>query len=411
MEAIQMIRDAEKYLIPLFNAMGERAFINQSKVLQAFKDNRVRELHFSPSSGYGYSDTGRDLLENIFAQTFDAEAGLVRPQIVSGTHAISACLCSLLKSGDQLISASGPPYDTLANIIKGNQVPGHSLVERGIDYCEIPLISGTEPDLAALSQALSSRTKMVIIQRSRGYTLRPALTVAQIAAIVKTVRAVNPSIIVFVDNCYGEFCDIIEPSSCGAHLVAGSLIKNPGGGLAPSGGYIVGRKDLVEEVSYYLTAPGLGKELGASLGNKRAYYQGFFLAPHTVLQALKGAVLVAYIFEQLGFEVYPRFNEERGDIVQAIKLDNPEMVTQFCQIVQHCSPVDSDVKLEFARLPGYADPVVMAAGTFVQGSSIELSCDAPLRAPFCAFWQGGLTYEHIRLVLHHLIDYFRSGGY
>ncbi|KUG04815.1 aluminum resistance protein [hydrocarbon metagenome] len=400
MQALQIIRTAENKLTDKFSQLEETAYINQLKVLEAFQKYRVREYHFHPSTGYGYDDAGRAVLEDIYAQVFSAEASIVRSQIVSGTHAIAACLFGLLKPDDELLSLSGRPYDTLAGII--TDLPG-SLISKKIRYKEIDLDSEGKPDLNKIIESVSSRTSMVLIQRSRGYSERPALTVEEIKTLSKTVKEINSRVIVFVDNCYGEFVQEKEPLEAGADLIAGSLIKNPGGGLAPAGGYICGRRDLVEQIAWYLTAPGLGKELGAVLINKRWFYQGLFMAPHTVLQALKGATLLAYLLEQYGYNVSPLWNEKRGDIVQAVKFTGAEEVIRFCQIVQDSSPVDSDVKLEYGELPGYTDKIVMAAGTFVQGSSIELSCDAPMRRPYCAYLQGGLTYEHVRYVTAQIL--------
>lgn len=390
----------------VFEAREETAYQNQQRVIEAFKEFRVREHHFYPSTGYGYGDVGRDNLEQIYARLLGGEDALVRTQIVSGTHAISASLFGILRPGDQLISLSGSPYDTLGRIIgKGGETQG-SLMEKGISYQEIAMDGQGAPDLPAIAEAIEAQTRMVLIQRSRGYSLRQALNIDTLSTMIKIVKEKNPHTIVFVDNCYGEFTDILEPGHCGADLLAGSLIKNPGGGLAPSGGYIVGKKDLVQEVACHVTAPGLGKELGSSTLDKRYLYQGLFLAPHVVLQALKGAILLAYVFEEHGYKVWPRWNEPRADIVQAVQLNNADEVLQFCQEIQSNSPVDSDVTLEYGELPGYSHKIVMAAGTFVQGSSIELSCDAPMRFPHAVYLQGGLTYEHGRYVLERLIDRF-----
>jgi cystathionine beta-lyase family protein involved in aluminum resistance len=385
-----------------FAQLEETAYLNQVKVLQAFQENQVRDYHFhTSSSGYGYNDLGREVLENIYAQVFSAPSALLRPQIVSGTHAISACLFGILRPGDELIALNGPPYDTLAGIIK--DLPG-SLTSRNIKYQEIPLDEEGKPNLQAIQHCLSAQSRMVMLQRSRGYSLQPALTVQDIEELVNLVKSINPDIIVFVDNCYGEFVQDLEPLDKGADLIAGSLIKNPGGGMAPTGGYICGRSDLVEQVSWQITAPGLGKELGAGLVDKRWFYQGLFIAPHTVLQALKGAILLAYLLEQQGYKVSPRWDETRGDIVQAVIFDDSLQVLEFCQVVQNSSPVDCDVRLEYGQLPGYKDGIVMAAGTFVQGSSIELSCDAPRRSPYCAYLQGGLSYEHIRYAAVQILN-------
>lgn len=408
MDTLGLIRQGEQALRETFAGWAEIAYCNQIKVLKAFQKHRVRESYFAPSSGYGYGDMGRDELENIYAEIFQAEDAMVRSQIVSGTHAISACLSALLKPGDELLSAIGSPYDTLCKVI-GKHSPGQgTLVGRGILYKEAGLDKLLKPDHQNIAAMINDNTRMALIQRSRGYNLRPALGVTDIEMLVRTIREANPQTIIFIDNCYGEFTDKHEPSAVGADLMAGSLIKNPGGGLAPSGGYIAGRQDLVEQVAWQLTAPGLGKALGASLDNKRSLYQGLFLAPHTVFQAMQGSALLAYAFDSIGYEVYPGPFEQRGDIVQAIKMNSAEQVIKFCQIVQNCSPVDSDVHLEYGSVPGYEDQIVMAAGTFVQGSSIEISCDAPLREPYTVYWQGGLTYEHCRWVIRNLLDAFRT---
>jgi len=404
LDAIKIIQQAEERLAEIYRNLEQIAYQNQIKVLNAFKKYHVRDFHFSPSSGYGYGDTGRDLLEDIYAEIFVVEDALVRSQIVSGTHAISACLLGILEPGDELISVAGSPYDTLRMVIGKNSNLRGTLIDKGIIYREIDLDDNLQPDINNITSAVSANTRMVLIQRSRGYNLRPSLDVETIASLIKVVKQKNPSTIVLVDNCYGEFTDIKEPGEYGADIIAGSLIKNPGGGLAPSGGYIAGKKDLVEQISYHITAPGLGKELGATLINKSYIYQGLFLAPHVVSQALKGACLISYIFENQGYEVFPKWNEPRADIVQVIKLKDAKEVLQFCQIIQSNSPVDSDVTLEYAELPGYDDKIVMAAGTFVQGASIEMSCDAPMRYPYCAFIQGGLTYEHYRYVVEKIID-------
>ncbi len=410
MNSLEVIKQAELVLAQEYQYYEEIAYYNQIKVLAAFKKYKVREDNFHPSSGYGYGDYARDSLEAIYNDIFGGEDALVRSQIVSGTHAIASCLLGILKPGDELISIIGAPYDTLGKVIGKNSKMRGTIIDRGISYKEVALDKQGEPDLAAIKNQISPSTTMVFIQRSKGYSLRPSLSIDTIKSLINLVKSINPTIIILVDNCYGEFTEKLEPSQVGADLTVGSLIKNPGGGLAPSGGYIVGRQALVEEVSYHLTAPGLGKDLGASLINSRWLYQGLFMAPHTVLQALKGACLIAYIMEQYGCEVFPRWNNKRSDIVQAVKFNTPQEVLEFCQIIQSYSPIDSDVQLEFALLPGYTDEVVMAAGTFVQGSSIELSCDAPLREPYCAYLQGGLTYEHIRFVVSKIIDKLEFKG-
>lgn len=404
MKAIDLIRKAESEMTHLFAEFAEIAYCNQEKVLNAFQNKHIRDYHFNPSSGYGYNDIGRDTLEELYAQIFEAEDAMVRSQVVSGTHAISACLFGILRPGDELVSVIGSPYDTLGNVIGKQTGTAGTLVERGVIYKEIPLDFNGKPNLNAITAGISLKTRMALIQRSKGYTLRPSLRVDEIRQVIDVIKKANPATIVMVDNCYGEFTDICEPIEAGADLIAGSLIKNPGGGLATAGGYITGQKDLVEQVACHITAPGLGKELGASLLNNRQLYQGLFVAPHVVQQALKGAALLAYCFQQYGYKVFPEWDEPRGDIVQAVKLNSAEEVLKFCQIVQSGSPVDSDVRLEFAGMPGYTDQIVMAAGTFVQGSSIEISCDAPLREPYCVYIQGGLTYEHGRYVAGKLVE-------
>lgn len=404
MDALELIRQGERSLREVFAEWEEIAYYNQARVLQSFQKHRVRESFFASGSGYGYGDMGRDELEGIYADVFHTEDAMVRGQIVSGTHAISACLFGLLRPGDEMVAVAGSPYDTLGGIIGKNSPDKGTLIERGISYREVPLDEKGGLALAAVAANVQSHTRLAFIQRSRGYSLRPALTIEAIEALVKVIRKANPRTVIFVDNCYGEFTDTREPSDIGADLLAGSLIKNPGGGLAPAGGYIVGRKELVEEVAYHLTAPGLGKALGAFLSNKRSFYQGFFMAPHTVMQAMKGAALLAYVCNHYGYRVYPGPGEKRGDIVQAIRMVNAEQVIKFCQIVQNNSPVDSDVYLEYGQVPGYEGRIVMAAGTFVQGSSLELSCDAPLREPYVVYFQGGVTYEHCRFVIKQLIE-------
>lgn len=317
-------------------------------------------------------------------------------------------MLGILQAGDELISIVGAPYDTLGEVIGKNNPLRSTLIGKGIIYKEVPLLEDGKPNFSAISKAITKNTTMVFIQRSKGYSIRPSLDIETIKELIATVKSVNPKTITMVDNCYGEFVEEIEPPAVGADITAGSLIKNPGGGLAPSGGYVLGRPDLIKEISYYLTAPSLGKDLGASLLNSRWLYQGLFMAPHTVLQALKGADLIAYLFDMYNFVVYPHWKEKRADIVQVVRLNSAEEVLKFCQIIQSNSPIDSDVSLEYALLPGYTDDVVMAAGTFVQGSTMELSCDAPLREPYCAYLQGSLTYEHIRYVASQLVGWLQS---
>lgn len=404
MNVADVIKAAEKSLSSRFQEAEETAYRNQTRVLEAFREFRVREFHFHPSSGYGYSDAGREALESLYARVFQAPDALVRPQLVSGTHAIASCMTALLQPGDELLAAAADPYDTLLNVIKGKG--SKSLVDRGISYTSIALKDARQVDFDTLVRTVGKKTRMVLVQRSRGYQLRPAISMNDIQRIIELVKGKNPNTIVLVDNCYGEFVADHEPPGLGADLAAGSLIKNPGGGLAVNGGYICGSTELVEEIAWYITAPGLGKELGSIPFDKRYLFMGLFQAPHIVLQALKGAMLLAFVFAEYDFTVSPAWDETRGDIVQAVHLRDARQVQRFCQVVQRYSPVDSDVNLEYGALPGYSDGVIMAAGTFIQGSSIELSCDAPLREPYCAFFQGGLNYQHCRYVVEQLLREF-----
>ena len=407
--AATLITEAETVLQQCFTTIDAVALDNQKKVLEAFRAIKVRDAHFQVSTGYGYNDMGRDDLELIYARIFHAEAALVRTQIVSGTHAVSAPMTALLKPGDHLVSLLGSPYDTLSKVI-GRKGENPSLKSQGIIYDEVPLTQELTFDRDVAKKIIHPYTKMIFLQRSRGYHLRPACTLNDMQSILQFVKELAPQAIILVDNCYGEFTQTCEPLEIGADLIAGSLIKNPGGGIAPAGGYIAGRKDLIELIAFHLTAPGLGRELGASLANPRWLYQGLFLAPHVVGQALKATTLAAYCLAKIGCKVSPEWNAERSDIVLAVGLQDGEQVKAFCQIVQQFSPVDSDVRLEYAALPGYSDPVIMAAGTFVQGGSLELSCDAPLREPYTAFLQGGLTYEHVKLVLIELLNFLKGAN-
>ncbi len=381
-----------------FERIDEITEYNQQKVLSAFIEFHVSETHFVPTTGYGYGDRGRDTLDELFAKVMGAEDALVRHSIVSGTHAITVALFGVLRPGDVLLAATGTPYDTLLGVIG---VGGHSdgsLADYGIGYSEVPL-KNDRPDLEGIKQALRDepRVKVVHVQRSRGYSLRPSLTVAEIGEIVKAVREVREDVIVFVDNCYGEFVEKTEPTAVGADLMAGSLIKNAGGGIAENGGYICGRRDLVEQCSYRMTTPGLGREVGASLGHNRSLYMGLFHAPHVVGEALKTAVYAAALFSSFGYEVTPTASEPRADIIQAVKLGDAPSLIAFCQGMQQGAPVDSFVVPEPWDMPGYDDQVIMAAGAFTAGASIELSADAPLREPFAAYMQGGLNFHSGKL--------------
>ena len=378
---------------PLFQQIEETAESNTLKVLNAMREVRLSEAHFTTTSGYAYDDIGRQKLDELYAMVFDAEKALVRTQFVSGTHALATVLFGLLRPGDTLLSVTGVPYDTMQTVIGYAHPSPGSLKEFGISYDEVPLQDG-RVDLTALSQKVTPKTKVALIQRSRGYSLRPPLTMENISQICRTIKAIQPHCVCFVDNCYGEFVNLAEPITAGADIMAGSLIKNPGGGLAPTGGYIAGKAALVELAAYRLTAPGMGDELGASLANNRLLFAGLFLAPHVVSQAMKGAIFAAGVFSHLGYAVSPAFAERREDIIQAIELKSPKKLIAFCRGLQKYSPVDSFAAPEPWNMPGYADQVIMAAGTFVQGASIELSADGPMRPPYHVYLQGGLTFEH-----------------
>ncbi len=384
---------------PTFARIDRVTEYNQQKVLAAFIDHRVSESHFAPTTGYGYGDRGRDTLDAIFAQVMGAEDALVRHSIVSGTHAITIALFGVLRPGDTMLAVTGAPYDTLEKVIglpdsEGKHTDMGSLRDYGVRYEQVALDGCGRPDLPAIrAAAAAKKPRLVHIQRSRGYSLRPSLSVGQIGEIIRTVREVSPESVVFVDNCYGEFVEETEPAAVGADLMAGSLIKNPGGGIAENGGYICGRADLVEQCAYRMTTPGLGREVGASLGHNRTLYMGLFHAPHVVGEALKTAVYCAALFSLLGYEVTPCAQEPRADIIQAVKLRTPEALIAFCQGMQRGAPVDSFVVPEPWDMPGYENQVIMAAGAFTMGASIELSADAPLREPYAAYMQGGLNFH------------------
>lgn len=369
---------------------------NLLKVIKSFQACRVGEEHFAPSTGYGYEDAGRDTLEAVYARAFGAQAAVVRPQIVSGTHAISLCLFGIMRPGDELLSATGSVYDTLEEIVGLRGAGKGSLRDFGITYREAPLGTGGFPDPTEVKRALKPKTRVVLIQRSRGYSWRPALRLDRIAELVQCVKEACPGAICVVDNCYGEFVEEREPTEVGADLIAGSLIKNPGGGLATTGGYVAGAEELVALAAERLTAPGIGREVGAWPLDKRAFYQGLFVAPHVVGEALKGAAFTAGLFAEFGFSVSPTWNEPRGDTIEAIRLGSAERLVAFCRGIQKAMPVDAHVAPEPGAMPGYADMVIMAGGVFVQGSSIELSVDGPMREPFVAYLQGGLSREHVR---------------
>ena len=379
-----------------FAAIDANAELGQAKVLAAMQKNRVNATHFAATTGYGYDDEGRDTLERVYADTFHTEAALVRPQLVCGTHALAVALSANLLPGDELLAISGKPYDTLEEVI-GIRPSPCSLAEYGVSYRQVDLLEDGGFDLPAIRAAVSEKTKLVHIQRSKGYQTRPTLSVAQIGEAIAAVKAVKPDAVVMVDNCYGEFVEAVEPSDVGADLCVGSLIKNPGGGLAPIGGYIVGTQQCVDRCAYRLSAPGLGQEVGANLGLMPALFQGFFLAPTVTAAALRGAVFAAAAYESLGYRVVPSSQEARHDIIQAIELGSEDAMCAFCKGIQQAAPVDSYVTPVPAPMPGYDAPVIMAAGAFVQGSSIELSADGPVRPPYAVYFQGGLTWPHAKL--------------
>lgn len=394
-----------------FEAMDAMAEVNQMKVLHAMQKNRVSTACFESSTGYGYDDLGRETLEAVYAQIFQAESALVRPQLTCGTHALTVALSAILRPGDELLSPVGKPYDTLEGVIgiKPDNPPG-SLREFGIQYAQVDLLPDGSFDYDGIRAAIHDNTKLVTIQRSKGYAARPTLSVERIGELIARIKSIKPDVICMVDNCYGEFVEEREPIQVGADLCVGSLIKNPGGGLAPIGGYIVGRQDLIDLCAYRLTAPGLGKEVGATLGVNRSFYQGLFLAPTVTAGALKGAVFAANVYEKLGFPVVPDSKESRHDIIQAVTLGSPEGVIAFCKGIQAGSPVDSHVAPEPYAMPGYHSDVIMAAGAFVQGSSIELSADGPVEPPYAVYFQGGLTWYHARFGITMSLQYLVDAG-
>ncbi len=397
-------KQIEAKLAERFLEIDERAEYNQMKVILAMQKNRVSEACFHYASGYGYNDLGRDTMEKVYADVFHTEAALVRPQITCGTHALALALSANLRPGDELVSVAGKPYDTLEEVI-GIRPSKGSLAEYGITYSQVDLLADGSFDFENISRAITEKTKMVTIQRSKGYQTRPSFSVDQIGAAVAFVKRIKPDVICMVDNCYGEFVETTEPSDVGADLVVGSLIKNPGGGLAPIGGYIAGKEELIENCGYRLTSPGLGREVGASLGVMQSIYQGLFLAPCVTASALKGAVFAANIYESLGYSVVPDGRESRHDIIQAVELKDPEAVIAFCRGIQAAAPVDSYVTPEPWAMPGYDSDVIMAAGAFVQGSSIELSADGPIKPPYAVYFQGGLTWPHAKLGILMSLEY------
>lgn len=394
-EVYEFSIQVEEKLKERFEQIDQVTEFNQMKVLLAMQRNKLAEAHFAATTGYGYNDIGRETLEKVYADIFKTEDALVRPQITCGTHALCVALASNLRPGDELLSPVGKPYDTLEEVI-GIRPSKGSLKEYGISYAQVDLLEDGSFDFEGIKNAINEKTKMVTIQRSKGYATRPTLSVERIGELIRFVKSIKPDLICMVDNCYGEFVEEREPSEVGADMVVGSLIKNPGGGLAPIGGYICGTKECIENAAYRLTSPGLGKEVGATLGINDRLFQGLFLSPCVVNSALKGAIFAANIYETLGYKVIPNGTESRHDIIQAIEFGKPELLVSFCEGIQAAAPVDSFVKPEPWPMPGYDSDVIMAAGAFVSGSSIELSADGPLKDPYAVYFQGGLTYPHVK---------------
>ncbi|MFV0342008.1 MAG: aminotransferase class I/II-fold pyridoxal phosphate-dependent enzyme [Anaerocolumna sp.] len=413
---MEYCKEIESKLKQRFEDIDKVAEYNQLKVLKAMQDNRVSDIHFAATTGYGYNDMGRDTLESVYASVFHAEAALVRPQLISGTHALTIALSGNLRPGDEILSPVGKPYDTLEGVIgigeektDSKRLTG-SLKEYGITYRQVDLLENGDFDYENIEKSINEKTKLITIQRSKGYATRPTLSVHRIGELIAFVKSIKPEVICMVDNCYGEFVETIEPTDVGADLCVGSLIKNPGGGLAPIGGYIVGKDEYVENAAFRLTAPGLGKEVGATLGINSQLYQGFFMAPQVVSGALKGAIYAANIYEKLGFLVVPNGNESRHDIIQAVTLGSEEGVVAFCRGIQAAAPVDSFVVPEPWAMPGYQSDVIMAAGAFIQGASIELSADAPIKPPYAVYFQGGLTWYHAKFgILMSVQKLFEAG--
>lgn len=405
---IKIAQSAENEVKDVFCEIDAIKEINQYKVIAAMQEHHLSDTHFGGTTGYGYDDRGREVLDAVYASIFKAEDALVRHQIVAGTHALAICMFGNLRPGDELISVTGKPYDTLEEVIGIRGEGAGSLRDFGVAYRQVDLLDDGSIDINGVKGAITEKTSMVLIQRSRGYSWRPSIKIREIKRVIEVIKEINNNVIVMVDNCYGEFVETDEPIEAGADLVAGSLIKNPGGGLVPSGGYIVGKSRYVKNAAYRLTTPGLGKKVGATLGNSRLMFQGLFLAPHAVAESLKGAVFCAAVMKRLGFETSPLPEQIRSDIIQAIKFNNPEAMIAFCQGIQKGSPVDAFVTPEPWDMPGYESPVIMAAGAFIQGSSIELSADAPLKPPFTAYMQGGLVYEHVKLGVMIAIKYMKE---
>ncbi|MBQ9891305.1 MAG: methionine gamma-lyase family protein [Firmicutes bacterium] len=411
-DIVELVQKAEAELADEFKAQDEIMEYNQYKVLKAFQENRISDMHFGWTTGYGYDDMGRAAIERVYASVFNAEAAIVRTQIVNGTHALASVYLGLLRSGDELIYCSGTPYDTMKTVIgldKDNLSPGN-LQEYGIKYSQVELTEDGEIDLEAVKAAIKPTTTMAALQRSTGYSFRRAFTTDRIKAWIDACRSVKPDIILMVDNCYGEFTDYEDPIALGADIMAGSLIKNPGGGLALSGGYIAGRKDLIDKIYYRVTCPGIGGECGLTFGQTRTMMQGLFIAPRVTNGAVKGAKLCARVYENLGYKTCPHSTDRRSDIIEAVVLGSAGKVEAFCKGVQQAAPVDSFVTPEYGDMAGYRDKIIMAAGAFVQGSSIELSADGPMREPYIVYFQGGITYEHSKFGVIKSLQALKDAG-
>ena len=401
---IDVVSKAEAAIRPLFERLDDVMTYNQYKVLDAMQKNGLKDMHFGWNTGYGYDDPGRDAIERIYADIFHTDSALVRPTIVNGTHALAITLMGILRPGDELIYCTGGPYDTLEEVIGIRGEGMGSLKDYGVTYRQVDLLPDGNIDLEGIRKAISPKTKMICLQRATGYAWRKAITIDQIGECTAFVKAIDPDIVIMADNCYGEFLDITEPTDVGADVIAGSLIKNPGGGLALTGGYVAGRSDLIDKIQYRMTCPGIGGECGLTFGQTRTMLQGLFQAPKVVNGAVKGAILCGQVYKMLGFDVCPEPNDERSDIIQAVKLRTPQALEIFCQAIQAAAPVDSHVTPLPWDMPGYDSQVIMAAGAFVQGSSIELSADAPMREPYNVYFQGGLTYEHSKFGVIKSVD-------
>lgn len=407
---LELTEAAEKETAEDFKILDDIMTYNQYKILDAFQKNRLSDMHFGWNTGYGYDDAGRDAIEKVYADIFHTDKALVRPTIVNGTHALAITLLGILRPGDELIYCTGGPYDTLEEVIGIRGEGNGSLKDYGISYKQVELLPDGSIDLNGIAEAITDKTRMVTVQRATGYGWRKAITIDEIARWAEFVENLNPDIIKMTDNCYGEFLDIKEPTDVGVDVIAGSLIKNPGGGLALTGGYVCGREDLIDKIQYRMTCPGIGGECGLTFGQTRAMFQGLFQAPKVVNGAVKGAILCGKAYEKLGFEVCPKPEDKRSDIIQAVRLKTPEAVEAFCQAIQAAAPVDSHVSPIPWDMPGYESQVIMAAGAFVQGSSIELSADAPMREPYNVYFQGGLTYEHSKFGVIKSLDTLLKKG-